>query len=63
MERATFHANYVATEKIELLISDATDFPHLLSHYEYLKKCIDETYSVKSSVDFGQTNIEELEDI
>lgn len=63
MERTTFHANYVATEKTQLLILDAVDFHHLLSQYPSLKERIEQTYNETASVDFGQTDVEELENI
>ena len=33
------------------------------TYYESLKKRIEETYSAASSVDFGQTEVEDLEEI
>tara|TARA_R110002096_G_scaffold435927_1_gene664320 strand:+ start:85806 stop:87002 length:1197 start_codon:yes stop_codon:yes gene_type:complete len=62
MERTTFHANYVATTKVQLLVLDAVDFHHLLDHYPSLKERIEETSSSdQSKEDFGQTEVEELE--
>jgi len=61
MERTTFHANYIATNKAQLLVLDAVDFHHLLDHYPSLKNRIEETYDENSSDDFGQTEVEELE--
>jgi voltage-gated potassium channel len=63
MERTTFHANYVITAKAQLLILDAADFHHLLDHYPSLKKRIDQTHLESSKDDFGQTEVEELEEI
>lgn len=63
MERATFQANYVAVEKTHLLILDAKDFHHLLNHFPSLKERIEQTYSEKTSVDFGQTEVKDLESL
>lgn len=63
MERTTFHANYMATSKSQLLVLDAIDFHHLLDHYPSLKERLDETYAIDSASkdDFGQTEVDELE--
>lgn len=61
MERATFHANYVVTEKAQLLILDAADFHHLLDRYPSLRERIVKTYDSSNTDDFGQTVVEELE--
>lgn len=63
MERTIFHANYVVTEKAQLLILDAADFHHLLDHYPSLKKRIEHTYKASPTDDFGQAEVEELENI
>lgn len=63
MERTNFHANYVVTEKSQLLVLDAADFHHLLDHYPSLKERLDETYADISDRDFGQTEVDELEEI
>jgi len=62
LERTTFHANYVATSKTQLLVLDAIDFHHLLDHYPSLKERIEQSsIGDKVKEDFGQTELEELE--
>ena len=61
MARTTFHANYMATTKTQLLVLDAIDFHHLLDHFPSLKQRIKEKYSELESDDFGQTDVEELD--
>ncbi len=56
LERTTYSANYVVTEKAQLLVLDANDFHHLLDHYPALKTRLSEA----DGADFGQTDIEEL---
>ncbi len=62
LERTTFHANYVVTSKAQLLVLDAADFHHLLDHYPDLKERIENTYSGNLEHDFGQAEVEELEE-
>ncbi len=61
MERTTFHANYLATTKAQLLVLDALDFHHLLDHHPSLKERIEETYRLISKDDFGQSDVEDLD--
>ncbi len=56
LERTTYNANYVVTDKAQLLVLDANDFHHLLDHYPMLKQRISEA----DGADFGQTDIEDL---
>ncbi|MBT5185916.1 MAG: cyclic nucleotide-binding domain-containing protein [Kordiimonadaceae bacterium] len=61
LQRTSFHANYIATARAQLLVLDAVDFHHLLDHYPSLKDRIDNTYNNSSKEDYGQTNMDEYE--
>lgn len=61
MAKTTFHANYMATTKSQLLVLDAIDFHHLLDHFPSLRQRIEEKYNEMDGDDYGQTDVEDLE--